>query len=138
MLITIYAVSSALLFALTFLFRKQALNYISVPMAFFIEAFVYLLLPAMYILFTFDNQKNTLNTIGVIFAVLAGIFVVMGVVLNFLALKSGYLSKIIAITSPSQIIFGVLLGFLILREHLTLAQSLGVILSIAGIVLITR
>lgn len=78
------------------------------------------------------------NTNGILLALLAGTFVVAAVTLNYLALKGGFLSKVIGITSPAQIVFGVLLGLIILRENLTLVQGIGVVLSVIGVILLTK
>lgn len=139
MLPIFYAILSALLFALTFLFRKYAVNFISTQLAFLIEAVVYLFLAFLIFLTYFITSKKEieLNWNGLIYAGLAGIFVVLGVVFNYLALRSGFLSKIVSIMSPSQIIFGVLLGILLLKENLTIIQLLGVFLSVIGVILIS-
>ena len=75
------------------------------------------------------------KNVGVGYAALAGVMVTLGVGANILALKSGFLSKVSAITSPSQIIFAVLFGILLLGETLTVKQLLGAFLSIIGIIL---
>lgn len=51
-------------------------------------------------------------------------------------IKNGSLSKVVAITSPTQIIFGVLIGVILLKEALTIQQFIGIGLSILGIVLV--
>ena len=75
---------------------------------------------------------------GMGYAALAGVMVALGVGTNILALKSGLLSKVSVITSPSQIIFAVLLGLLFLGEALTLKQFMGAVLAIIGIILMIK
>ncbi len=140
MLPIFFAILSALFFALTFLFRKYAVNLISTELAFLIEAVVYLFLAFLIFLNYFFGIKNKieLNWNGLIFAGLAGLFVVMGVIFNYLALRSGLLSKIVSIMSPSQIIFGVLLGIILLKENLSMVQMFGVFLSVIGVILVSN
>lgn len=135
----VYAILSALFFSLTFLFRKIAVSFVSTQAAFLIEAVIYLFLSLVIFFIFFVNSKKDieLNWNGLLYAVFAGVFVVLGVFLNYLALRSGYLSKIIAITSPSQIIFGALLGIILLKENLTFIQLFGALLSVVGVVLLT-
>ena len=134
------AVTSALLFALTFLFRKQAVSLIPVQLAFLVESIFYIIIPLiLFIVMPVGERKAALhNSQGILYALLAGIFVFIGVGLNYLALKEGYLSKVISITSPAQILFGVLLGILLLKENLSAIQILGVFFSIIGVLLLTR
>ena len=134
----IFSISTALFFAITFFLRKQASASLSLQTALVIEVFIQLvILVAIFFLTAPELKKGfDLRSNGVWYAVLAGIFVVVGVGSNFLALKNGGLSKVVAITSPSQIIFGVLIGVIILKETLTIQQMIGMGLSILGIVLV--
>ncbi|RJR16385.1 hypothetical protein C4579_00300 [Candidatus Microgenomates bacterium] len=135
----ISSVVSALFFALTFFFRKQAGKYISLQAALVVEVIIELALLAIVFFLTSEEIKKgiPLDNKGIQFAALAGVAVVVGVSLNFLALKLGPLSKVTSITSPAQIIFGILIGALLLREPLTIKHIFGSILGIAGILLLT-
>lgn len=136
----VYAIISALLFAVTFLFRKQAVQFIPIQLAFLIESVFYLIIPLIlfFILPSAVRKAAMQSTNGIIYACFAGIFVVAGVSLNYLALKGGLLSKIISITSPAQIIFGVLLGLLLLKDTLNTSQMIGVLLGIVSVILVSR
>lgn len=140
MLPIIYALASALLFAITFFFRKQAVRTMPIQLAFLVESIIYIFIPLiMFLILPQAVRKSALqNTNGILYAILAGIFVVGGVALNYLALKDGFLSKVISVTSPAQIIVGVTLGMVLLRENLTQGQLVGVILGIISIVLISK
>ncbi len=137
MLATIYAIGSALFFALTFLFRKQASRFLPSSIELLVETIIATII--LILLSPFLAKKDfSFNRQGVMFAIIAGIFLVGGLILNFLALKYDAISKVIAIASPSQIIFGILLGVLLFRENLTIIQGIGIVLSIAGIFMVTR
>ncbi|MBI2616966.1 EamA family transporter [Candidatus Gottesmanbacteria bacterium] len=133
-----YAIGSAFLFALIFLFRKQAAITIPIHIAFIIELAVATLILG-FLIFLFSNKKDFsgLNSQGILFATLAGISLVAAVFLNYLALHFGTLSKIISLSSPAQIIFGVLIGVFLLKDSLSIPQIVGVVLSIAGILLVS-
>lgn len=93
--------------------------------------FAFLLLsPEMHRGFNLQNIK------GYGFAALAGIVVVIGVGLSYLALKLGLLSKYQAIASPAQIIFAGLLGIMLSSESFSFRQIFGTIIAIGGILLI--
>src|SRR3989344_1433071 len=106
-----FSISSALFFAITFFLRKQASVSLSLQTALVIEVIVQLtIVVAVFLLSAPELKKGfDLRSNGVWYAVLAGIFLVVGIGSNFLAVKNGSLSKVIGITSPSQIIFGVLI-----------------------------
>lgn len=135
-----FAVLSALSFAITYIFRKQATKFVPFQFAFLMESFVYLLAPIiMFFLLPSAVKKAAISsTNGILFGLLASIFVVGGVALNYMAFKNGSVSKVVAIVGPGQIVFGVLLGLILFKEHLSLIQITGVILSIIGVILITK
>ena len=130
-----WSVSSALFFAATFLLRKLAVKTIPFNLALLVEVVVEVTLLTIAF-FVLPGGKGVLvkNT-GFGYAALAGVMVTLGVGANILALRSGFLSKVSAITSPSQIIFAVLLGMLLLKESLTAIQLAGAFLATVGIVL---
>ena len=138
MKVILYSVVSAFMFAITFLLRKQAARTLSLQTAYIFESITQIILLVAIFALTAPELKRGLATkeAGIGLALLAGITVTMGVFLNYLALKSGLLSRVVTITSPAQIIFGVLLGLLLAGENVGTKQGLGIILSIAGILLI--
>lgn len=131
------SILSAVFFALTFYFRKQAGKFISTPAALAVEVIVEVLLISFFFMYAAPEFKKGLDFLskGVLFASLAGIMIAIGVILNFESLKSGFLSKVIIITSPSQIIFGVILGYLLIQEAITLKQIIGAVFAIIAIIL---
>ncbi len=133
----VFSIFSALFFALTFLLRKMATKSISLQSALFFEALVeFAILALIFFLFSPEFKRGIdFKSKGLMFASLAGLSVTLAVVLNYFAVKSGLLSKVVAITSPSQIIFGVLLGTILLGEALTFRQIAGFIFGIIGVIL---
>ena len=138
MKVVIYSVVSAFMFAITFLLRKQAARTLSLQTAYIFESITQIILLVAIFALTTPELKRGLATkeAGIGLALLAGVTVTIGVFLNYLALKSGLLSRVVAITSPAQIILGVLLGLLLAGENVGTKQGLGIILSIVGILLI--
>ncbi len=135
----IFAIASAFFFALTFFFRKLAGALIPVQTAYFIETCMQMLLMTLAFFLFFPQAKEGFSmkfTKGYVFAALAGVTVVVGVLLSYVALKLGLLSKYQAIASPAQIIFAGMIGMLLIGESFTLRQLIGTIVSIAGILLI--
>lgn len=134
----LYTIASAFLFALTFFFRKQAAKFLSPYIALTIELIIALvILFATLALIFFQKKELSFDRNGIIYALIAGVFLAGGLITNFLALKSGFLTKVVSIASPSQIIFGVILGLLFLNENLNTVQIVGIILSIVGIVFVS-
>jgi len=132
------ALAAAFLFALTFYFRQQAGKYLPTPVALSIEVTVeFVILFLLALIFSPQVLKTlTFHTKGIQFAAMGGAAVAIGVVLNFLALRTGFLSKVVAITSPSQIIFGLIIAFILAGESFTFKQIIGTIISIVGLLLI--
>jgi uncharacterized membrane protein len=133
----IFSVISAFLFALTFLLRKLATKTISLQSALFFEVFIeFALLAIVFFLSSPEFKKGIdFRSNGILISILTGVVVTIGVITNYLAVKSGFLSKVVTITSPSQIIFGVILGLILLGETLTFKQILGFLFGIIGIIL---
>src|SRR5258708_5200908 len=133
----IFAAGSALFFAITFFLRKQAGNLIPIQTAYFIETCMQMaLITIAFFVLSPGIKFESKSMLGYIFAAFAGITVVIAVGLSYLALKLGFLSTYQAITSPSQIIFAVLLGVLLINESFSVKQVIGTVISIAGILLI--
>lgn len=135
----LFSIGSAFFFALTFFIRRIATKSLSVTTAYALEAFVQLLILSIIFFLVSPELKKGLDfkNIGMKYVLMAGITVTIAVGLNFFAIKSGSVAKVIAITSPSQIMFGLLLGLLLAGDTFTLKQFIGVLFGIAGILLIT-
>lgn len=126
---------SAFIFALTFYFRKQSIKYVSPTAALVIEVCIELIVVGLFFMLFSPEVKRGIDfrSKGVFFAGIAGACIGVGVLLNYIALRSGFLSKVVAVTSPSQIIFGAMLGALLLREGFTFKQIVGTILGIVSV-----
>lgn len=136
----ILAIASAFFFAVTFFLRKQAGSFVPVSTAYFIETSMQMILMvAVFFYFSQNGHKGiSFNqpVKGYWYAALAGITVVIGVGLSYLALRIGFLSKYQAITSPAQIIFAGLIGMLFAGEDLSVKQIVGTCIAICGILLV--
>lgn len=76
---------------------------------------------------------------GIAFAVLAGLSVGLAEITAFYAFSRGISASVgIPVMVGGTVLVGVVLGLLVLREQLTLLQGLGVVLLLAGIVLVSR
>lgn len=140
MIYVFYTILGALFFSLTFFFRKSATKTIAVSKALLIEALIEV--TVLFIVFLVANSGGKLNISvfrekGVIYAALAGLSVAIGTGFNYLALKGGLLSKTAAINGPANVIFGVLIGVILLADVLTIKQVIGIVLAVAGILFIT-
>lgn len=133
-----WSISSALFFAATFLLRKLAIKTMPFNLVLLVEVVVELILLTIAFFILPGGRGVLVKNSGMGYAALAGVMVALGVGTNILALKSGLLSKVSVITSPSQIIFAVLLGLLFLGEALTLKQFMGAVLAIIGIILMIK
>ena len=129
---------SAFVFALTFYFRKQSIKYLSPTAALFVEVVIQLLVVGIFFMLFAPEVKRGIDmrSKGVLYAGVAGMSIAVGVLLNYVALRSGFLSKVVAITSPSQIIFGAMLGALLLQEGFSLKQIIGTVLGIVSVLLL--
>ncbi len=135
----LFSIFSALIFALTFFFRRTAIKSLSIPTAYFFETIIQLIILAIiFFIFSPELKKGIdLKNIGIKYVFFAGVTITIGVLLNYFALKTGAFSKVISITSPAQIMFGVLLGVILIGDAITIKQFIGIILGISGILLIT-
>lgn len=134
----VFSISTAFFFALTIFLRKLAGKEISIYSAYLIETLMQMAIMIIVFFLLSPEFKKGLDfkTKGLAFATLAGITIVIGVLSNYLALKSGLFSKVVSITSPGQIIFGVLLGIFLASDSLSLKQIIGIIISVVGMYLV--
>ncbi|HYF04738.1 MAG TPA: EamA family transporter [Patescibacteria group bacterium] len=87
----------------------------------------------------YTNVPLKFSEQGFIYAVLAGVFVGLAEITSFIVFSKGVsISTGIPIIIGVSVIFASLLGFLFLKEPIHLQGILGIILIIAGIVLLTR
>lgn len=76
---------------------------------------------------------------GILYAVLAGVAVGLAEITAFYGFSKGISASVgIPIMVGGTVLVGVVLGLLVLREQLSPLQGLGVLLLLAGIVLVSR
>ena len=129
---------AGLSFAFAFFFRQQASKFLPPQVALTIEVIIEL---SIILLLLFIFSKSPIKSLfsgskGMIFAGLAGLAVASGVFFSFISLREGLLSKFAAIASPTQIIFGILLGVFLVGDSFTVRQIIGTIIAISGIILV--
>ncbi len=113
---------------------KVALNYLDWKQVIVIGAIsnaaIYML---VYILF-----KPTINfgNVGSVYALVAGAMGLVGAVFFYMALGSGRASIVVPLTALYPAIT-IVLSAIILKEHITLLNGFGIILSIVAIVLMS-
>jgi transporter family protein len=90
-------------------------------------------LPLFYLYF---KPTLTFQTRGDLYAILAGITVVISSILFFLALGREKTTLVITLTALYPLIT-ITLAFLILKERISLLQGMGVILALISIVLLS-
>lgn len=136
--IILLPIAGALFFALTFFLRKQSGTSISPITAYFIESCIQLIIISFIFFFFSSSNKEILDfkNKGLIFAGVAGLTITAGVLLNYFALRTDSLSRVVAITSPAQIIFGVVIAIIFLGDSLSSRQIVGTVLGTIGIVLV--
>jgi O-acetylserine/cysteine efflux transporter len=134
----LWSVSTALFFSATFLLRKLAVKTVPFNLALLVEVVIETVLLTAAFFIIPGGRVGLIKYTGFGYAALAGVMVTLGVGANILALKSGFLSRVTGITSPSQIIFSVLLGTLLLRESFSLTQFFGAVLAVVGIILMIK
>ncbi len=134
----LFSIGTGLFFALAFFFRKLAGPTLSLTTAYFVETCIQMAIMLVVFFTVSPHAERVLDfkNKGFAYAALAGAMVVIAIILNYLALKTGGVARTVGITSPAQIIFGTLIGILILGESFTARQIVGTVVSIIGILLI--
>jgi bacterial/archaeal transporter family protein len=130
----VYSLLSTLFFGLWGILSKIALNHISFASLFIYDCLAYLIggLIALY----FNEFKLETNYKGIIYSLLYGAAGIIATLLFILAVTKGKASLVTAITAAYPCVT-ILLAIIFLNENLTLKQFFGIILSIAGVILIT-
>jgi transporter family protein len=82
----------------------------------------------------FLGFRFELNPMGIPFGILAGILGASGAVFFFFAMKGGKASVVVAMTALYPLVT-LLLSSLILKEHITLKQTLGIFFAIIAMAL---
>ena len=111
-------------------FGKYALKFISpISLLLFhtISAVIIELIVVIFLLYS-KNKFDT-NTTGITLAILTALFAVVGTIVFFFALSKTKASILVPLTALYPIIT-VLLSFIFLKEKVTLAQGIGIVLAI--------
>ncbi|MDD5451921.1 MAG: EamA family transporter [Desulfovibrionales bacterium] len=113
-------------------FPKLATNYLP-PRSVFIYQAIGTLIVIFSVLISIDFRPE-INTRGIIFSILAGLAAALGTVFFLLALAKGKASVVVTMTALYPLIT-LLLSAIFLKETLTLKQALGVLFSLAALLL---
>ncbi len=130
----IYALLSAIFAALVAIFGKIGLKNFDSNVATTIRALIMTIFMIVVILFQGKfNQINEVfsNSKALTFIVLSGIAGAISWLFYFLALKRGTICQVTPIDRLS-IVFAILIALIFLGEKVTLFQSIGIIIAIAG------
>lgn len=128
-----YALLSTLLYGIWGVFSKLAANHINASSLFIYDCLVFFIggLIALYV----NGFKFEFNATGVIFSLLYGITGMVATLLFIIAVSKGKASLVTGITAVYPCVT-IILAMLFLKETITLKQFFGIILSVAGILLI--
>lgn len=133
----IFASLAIFLWGLWGFFGKLALGKGMQPVTIFVaEAFMSCLCAIPLSLYFYYNHGTYIHSVSWnVFGLLSGTGLAIGLLFYYLALEKGNMSIIVPLTSIYPVV-SVLLGYLVLGEKMRLPQWLGVILIIAGTVLV--
>ena len=117
-------------------FGKYALKYISPFSLILYETIGAIIIQLIVLVFLFySRNKIDTNSIGITFAALTAFFSIVGLIIFYFALSKTKSSILVPLTSIYPVIT-VLLSFIFLKEKVTLAQGIGIVLAIiAGFLL---
>lgn len=134
----IYAFLSAFFAALVAIFGKIGLKNIDSNVATTIRALI--MATFLIVVILFQGKLNQINEIfsnskALTFVVLSGIAGAISWLFYFLALKRGTICQVTPIDRLS-IVFAILIALIFLGEKVTLFQSIGIVIAIAGTIMI--
>jgi transporter family protein len=134
----IYAFLSAFFAALVAIFGKIGLKNIDSNVATTIRALI--MATFLIVVILFQGKLNQINEIfsnskALTFVVLSGIAGAISWLFYFLALKRGTICQVTPIDRLS-IVFAILIALIFLGEKVTLFQSIGIVIAIAGTLMI--
>ena len=134
----IFSLLTILMWGLWGFFGKLALEKRMAPTTVFLaETLVSALIAALFFfvaVYRSDAQPPLYSTVN-IYGILSGATLAVGLLLYYLALQGGNVSIVVPLTATYPVV-AVLLGYVLLRERPTALQWIGVILVVAGAVLL--
>ncbi len=128
------AMTALVLWGLWAFFPKLSLRYIDSITALFFETVGVFIVGLLF--FLKFHQGFSLHPLGIIYAVLTGVFGTVGLYFFFSAVKLGPISVISSITALYPLIT-VILAFLILGERMSLQQMAGIFFALLGAFLLS-
>ncbi|KAF3885713.1 MULTISPECIES: EamA family transporter [Nostocales] len=128
----IYTLLALFLYGLWGFFSKLATNYIDPKSALLNEVLGALMVSL--VLFSNNGFRVRVDRLGIFYAVLVGVSGTLATFLFFIAITKGASSIILPLTSLYPLVT-ILLSVFILKESLSLKQSLGILLALVAIVL---
>ncbi|GAA6622462.1 EamA family transporter [Scytonema sp. NUACC26] len=128
----IYTLLALFLYGLWGFFSKLATNYVDPK-----SALIYEVLGALIVglvLFSNNGFRVRIDNLGVFYAIGVGVFGTLATFFFFIAITKGSISIILPLTSLYPIVT-ILLSVFLLKESLSLKQSIGILLALVAIVL---
>jgi len=134
-----YAIGAAILYGLHQIFTKMAADRIGDGLGGFVVEAAAAVTILVYLAFLYCGGKSKpVSALGVVYSVLTGICVGVGTVLFFLLFqKGGPLSAVPMILAGGAALMG-LADFAVFREPVSWPRVLGIMLSIAGLMLLKK
>ncbi|MGH2643999.1 MAG: EamA family transporter [Chitinophagaceae bacterium] len=134
------ALITACFYALYNIFIKLASTHIhEITGAVILQVVAFILGAAWLIYLKINHAHTEVNGKGIGLAVLAGIFVGLAEIFSFIVFSKGVpASAGVPVIIGGSVLIAAVIGFLWLKELLTLTNSLGLILIIAGIWLLSK
>lgn len=114
-------------------FPKLATKNIS-PMSGMVYEIIGVVIVGVVVLFMVNFQPEV-NTKGIVYSILTGLFGTIGTIFFFYAFSTGKTTSVILTTAMYPVIT-LFLAFVILREPITLKQGIGMIFSLIALILI--
>ena len=131
--VIIYSIFSLILFGVGVFFYKLGTPKFSTGLGASIYIASHLIVLGVLALF----EKTQYTKSNLKFLIIGGVFSGLAQVFFYLALRSGEVNVVVPIRNLSLIVT-VLLGIFVLSENITLVKSIGLLLGIAAIVLLSR
>lgn len=129
----IYALMCALLYGFWGFFGKLATKHIDYKTAFIYQA-IGTILAILFILIPTKNLSFESNISGIIFGILVGICETVAALIFLKAIEKGQVASVVSVTSIYPIIT-VLLSYIFLKEAITIAQKISIVLAIIAVIL---
>jgi len=132
----IWAMLSAIFAALTAIFAKVGIEGVNSDFATFVRTIVILLVLGVILMFTQQFQSiSSLSQKSLLFLILSGLATGASWICYFRALKIGDASQVAPIDKLS-VVFVAILGFIFLKEQITLSHWFGILLIASGAIII--